>query len=78
MTNGNSPFTEPVIIPCLFVTGVDAEFAASFVRMVAWVELPRLPAEPHERRIIGRWVLPTDVAKKLQRELKNALSGRRN
>jgi hypothetical protein len=67
------PFTEPVVIPCLFTSGCACEFAESFVRIVAWVDLPSLPHEPHERRIIARLVLPKDVARGLERELKQGL-----
>jgi hypothetical protein len=63
------PFTEPVPIPCLFVSGTATEFMPGFARVVAWVELPTLPAEPHERRIVGRWVMPDAVARQLERDL---------
>jgi hypothetical protein len=69
----DEPFSEPVPIPCLFVSGTACEFLAGFTRIVAWVSLPALPAEPHERRIIGRWVLPEDVARALMRELQRGL-----
>lgn len=69
----DEPFTEPTPIPCLFVSGTACEFAAGFVRLVAWVSLPALPAEPHERRIIARLVLPSDVARALQRQLQQGL-----
>jgi hypothetical protein len=68
-----APFTEPVPIPCLFISGTACEFLAGFVRIVAHVTLPNLPDEPHERRIVGRWVLPENVARALQRELQKGL-----
>jgi hypothetical protein len=69
----DEPFTEPVPINCLFVSGTACEFTDSFTRIVAWVSLPALPAEPHERRIIARLVLPNDVARALKRELRSGL-----
>ncbi|TGP22333.1 MULTISPECIES: hypothetical protein [unclassified Mesorhizobium] len=72
------PFTEPVIIPCLFVSGIATEFMPTFVRIIGWVELPSLPNEPHEKRIISRLVLPTDVARELVAALQNGLPARPN
>lgn len=69
----DEPFSEPVPIPCLFVSGTACEFLDSFARIVAWVSLPALPAEPHERRIIARLVLPNEVARALMRELQKGL-----
>lgn len=72
-TDNPPPFSEPIVIPCLFVSGAACEFMAGFARVVAWVDLPNLPSEPYERRIIGRWVMPDDVARELLHEMQKGL-----
>ena len=72
------PFAEPAPIACLFVSGVACEFLPGYTRIMAWVSVPALPGEPHERRVIARLVMPDDVARELQRQLKNGLRVQRN
>ena len=72
------PFAEPVPVACLFVSGAACEFLPGYARIMAWVELPSLPGEPHEHRIVGRWVMPNDVARHLMQEIRKGLSSRRN
>lgn len=69
--------TEPVVIPCILITGFETQHTASFVRIVAWVDLPTIPGEPDERRIMGRWVVPNDVAEALADDLRKGLPKRR-
>lgn len=65
----DSPFTEPVPIPCLFASGTECEVIDGVVRIIAFVDLPRVPTKPHKRRVIARLVLPMAAARELQREL---------
>lgn len=66
------PFTEALIVPCLFCTGVEIESTEDFVRLVGWVQLPVLPGT-HERRIISRIVMPAAVARQFLRALEREL-----
>ncbi len=66
--------TEPIIVPCLFVTGLAVEAEESFVRIVGWVDLPEAGYDS-ERRIISRVVLPESVARLLIRELRRVVGG---
>lgn len=59
------PLTEPVIVPCLFITGGAIETSHDLVRFVGWVAIPELGGETAERRIAVRFAMPTDVARGL-------------
>lgn len=77
MANGahQPPLTEPVIVPCLFCTGMEVEVTADFVRIVGYVELPALGMDQPERRIISRVVMPNEIARELIRDMRKALAG---
>jgi hypothetical protein len=49
-----APMTEPVIVPCLFITGMAFEVSHGSVRIVAWCEMPDLGGEMRERRVVAR------------------------
>jgi hypothetical protein len=56
------PLTEPVIVPCLYVTGFAVEASeAGAVRLVGTVALPRIGGEMDERRIVVRCAMTTAV-----------------
>lgn len=66
--------TEPKIVSCLFMTGYDIEVTDSFVRIVGWVDLPVVGHDQPERRVIMRAVMPNNVARALQRDLRKGLT----
>lgn len=71
------PLTEPVIIPCLYVTGLAVEVTRHAVRLVGFVELPDLGGETHERRIAGRLAMTLEAALALRDDLSAVLGASR-
>lgn len=67
------PFIEPTPIICAFVNGTACEFMENYTRIVGWENRPAFPGEPRQRLIIGRWVLPTEIARVLCRDLQRGL-----
>lgn len=53
------PLTEPVIIPCLFISGGEIEFGEGVIRFVGWTQMPALGGQTEERRIEVRFAIPT-------------------
>jgi hypothetical protein len=72
------PLTEPVIVQCLFCTGVDVQHTENFTRLIGWVELPAPGYDFQERRIIARMVMPEEVARALSRDLRRSLTKGQN
>lgn len=70
------PLTEPLIVPCLYVTGAAVERADHAVRIVGWVHLPVLGGETDERRIVIRFAMPIDSARKLSHALASIMRER--
>lgn len=68
-------FTEPLIVPCLYVTGaaIDASDITT-VRVVGWVSLPHITGETAERRIVVRFAMPNDAGRALANALRKALA----
>ncbi|WP_027037902.1 hypothetical protein [Mesorhizobium ciceri] len=66
--------TEPVIVQCLFCTGVDVQHTENFTRLIGWVELPAPGYDFQERRIIARMVMPPEIARALSRDLRRSIS----
>lgn len=64
------PLNEPVIIPCLFLNGIDAVLEAEVVRLVGWATMPALGGETEERRIAIRAVITPSTARKLSIDLR--------
>ena len=48
------PLTEPDIINCLYMTGIEIDIDDDGVRLVGWTYLPKLGDDPAERRIVMR------------------------
>ena len=67
------PLNEPLIVPCLFVTGAAVERTQHVVRLVGWLATPDFGGETRERRIVVRIALPLDAARKLAREMGGAV-----
>lgn len=70
-------YTEPELIHCLFVSGAAVEIAETFVRIIVWTDMPSVPGERHERRIVARLVFPLHAAVDLAEELRRAKPPRR-
>lgn len=67
------PLTEPLIVPCLFVTGAAIERTQHVVRLVGWLTTLDLGGEAQERRIVARCAMAIDTARKLAREISGAV-----
>lgn len=63
------PLSEPLVVPCLFITGMAIEPSDYVIRLVGWVQLPMLGGEADERRIVIRFVMPIDAARGLRNGL---------
>ncbi|WP_298800031.1 hypothetical protein [uncultured Devosia sp.] len=74
MTNKEAPFTEPEIVPCLYVNGIGIEIADSIVRFVGWVSMLALGGEMDERRICVRFAMSNNQARNLQTVLRKGLA----
>lgn len=68
--------TEPVIVQDVFVTGAAVESSSHVMRIVGWVQLPYLSGDAEERRIVVRFVMPTDAAVKLLDDMVKHLTRR--
>jgi hypothetical protein len=68
------PLTEPVIVQCLFCTGVDVQHTENFTRLIGWVELPAPGYDFGERRVVARLVMPPNVARSLSRDLRRSIT----
>jgi hypothetical protein len=69
----DGPLTEAVPVPCLFVTGASIEVTEHIMRFIGWVHLPDLGGETDERRIVVRFAMPIDVARRLRDDLTGML-----
>ena len=67
------PLTEPLIVSCIFVTGAAVERTQHVVRLVGWLTTPDLGGEAIERRIVVRFAMPIDAARRLAREIAGAV-----
>jgi len=67
------PLTEPIIRPCVFITGWGVEISDS-VRLIGWCELPDLGGETRERRIEIRAAMTNPVGRELERKLNRLLT----
>ncbi len=70
------PLTEPVIVPCLYLTGGEIEIGAGVVRFVGWTQMPGLGGQTEERRIEVRFALPVEEARRLAAKLQHELRKR--
>lgn len=74
--NGESqaaPLTEPVIIACPYLTGMDVVFEGPIARFVGWVEIPNLGGETTERRIQLRCAMPIDAVRAIHERVADLL-----
>jgi hypothetical protein len=65
--------TEPVIVPCLFVTGWGIEIADGSVRIIGWVDLPYLGGQTRERRIVARFAMSDGTARQFNSDFRKKL-----
>lgn len=65
--------TEPVIIPCVYLTGAAVEVSRHSVRLIGWVDLPDLGGETTERRIQVRAAMTVGAARVLRDDLVKVL-----
>lgn len=67
--------TEPVVVRSAFVTGTAVEAEDTYVRIIAWEQLPTIEGDRiKERRIVLRAAMPSAVARVLLMQLRNALA----
>lgn len=66
--------TEPTVIPCIFVEGVEIEVRDEFVRLVGWIDLETAEGHEPERRIVVRAAMPSLVTRALVRDLRKAVA----
>jgi hypothetical protein len=66
MAEEDVPFTEPTPVPDVFTTGADVQTLDGNIRVVAWVDIAK------ERRIVSRWVMSGETARKLMAALRRA------
>ena len=69
----NIPLTEPVIIPCVFVSAVSVLASDGIFRFVGWVEMPPLGGEVEERRIVVRFVMTREATRIFRDDLAKLL-----
>jgi hypothetical protein len=69
----NARFTEPVTVPCLYLTGITIEIRRHVVSFVGWSATPDLTGEGDERRIVARFTTDEDGAWNLRDSLVNIL-----
>lgn len=66
--------TEPIPVPCLFVTGWDIETSRDgSVRLIGWVDLPYLGGQTRERRIVARYAMSDSIAREMMAKLRRKL-----
>lgn len=70
----DAPLTEPVMIDCHFIEGMNIEVRDEFLRIVGWVHLETTGDGQPERRIVARAAIPTSVVRALIRDLRKALA----
>lgn len=70
----DAPMTEPIVVPCLHLTGMGIEFSPTGVRFVGWVNLPDLGGETRERRIAIRFATSDGMARELEVMLHKGLA----
>lgn len=68
--------TEPVIVPCLYLTGGEIEVGAGIVRFVGWTQMPAFGGQTEERRIEVRFAIPVDEARRLAAKLQHEIRKR--
>ena len=72
MTEVEQPpvFTEPAVVPFLYLNGVSVERGPYVYRLVGWTLMPDFDGEARDRRIVVRLGLPLDVTRKLMDDLR--------
>lgn len=73
-TDEHARMTEPVIVPCHFLEGIEIEAGGDFLRIVGWIYLTTGEETHPERRIVARAAMPTRVARELIRELRKVVN----
>ena len=69
-----APFTEPLIVPDIVITGAEIEAAGPhIVRVVGWTLTKTDKLDTPERRIVVRLSVPLDVAREIWADLADAL-----
>ena len=70
-----APMSEPEVVSCRFIEGVEIELRPEFVRIVGWIflEVNEESAAP-EKRIVLRAAMRISVARELIRDLKRRLA----
>lgn len=77
MAEASPVLTEPVIIPCVYLTGASVEVSRHAVRLIGWVDLPDLGGETTERRIQVRAAMTVEAGQALRDDLAKVLRASR-
>jgi hypothetical protein len=68
------PLSEPLIVPCLSVSGFAISAGVHVVHFVGWETTPEVEGDhPKERRIVVRFDMPLDTAGALRNALSKAI-----
>lgn len=62
----DAPLTEPTIIPCPYVNGMQAILDGPVLRFVGWTTVPAMGGETDERRICIRFAMPVPAVRECQ------------
>lgn len=69
----SAPLTEPYQVDCVFITGAAIEVSRHVMRLIGWASLPNLGGEMDERRIMVRFAMPIDAARRLRDDMRLGL-----
>jgi hypothetical protein len=64
--------TEPVIIPCVLISGGTFEFSDGVIRFIGWVDVPYIGGQTRERRICVRFAMSEVTGRVIQSALRRA------
>lgn len=76
MVGDEAPLTEPMIIKCVYLTGLGITIDAGVMRFVGWTHVPDLGGESEERRIEVRFATSREVAAEVGDMIARALRRR--
>lgn len=64
------PLTEPLVISCLYINGIEIESEESALRFVGWVKMPSIGGETEERRIAVRFTMTMRASRQMLVDLR--------
>lgn len=72
------PLTEPKVVATIYMTGIKVDDGGHVLRFTGWELMDSEDEATAERRVVLRFAMPIDEARKLMRELAKKLPGREN